>query len=277
MSNNISVCIVAIAKMENHYIREWVEYHKSIGIDKIFLFDNNEIDGEKFEDVINDYISSNFVEIIDKRGIHPQKTNNIQAQFSREGYKLAQKLYDWIAIIDIDEFISFSNYTNIKDYLRQNIFNNFDCIRLCWKLYNDSNLLKVENENYSLLKRFTVWNPHKMGKTIYKANLSIEKIKAITGHGSPLCISCDEDGNLLECNERISIVKNIPSYNTAWINHYKTKTIEEFISIRLVRKDINYNCRIFDIDNFFSYCERTPEKEKLGKELLKKYNIVSEE
>jgi len=47
--------------MENNYIREFVEHHKSIGFDNIVLYDNNDIDGEHFEDVISDYINSGYV------------------------------------------------------------------------------------------------------------------------------------------------------------------------------------------------------------------------
>lgn len=270
----MKVAIVAIAKLENNYIKEWTEYHKNIGIDKIFLIDNNEINGEKFEDVINDFIASGFVEIIDKRGIHPTEDTNIQARFTREGYLSASKQYDWIAVIDIDEYIAFSAFNNIKDYLSQEKFNNFDAIRLNWKIYNDNNLIKVENNDYSLVKRFTTWLPHKMGKSIYKSNLSSEKVKAMTGHGSPLCINCDEDGNLLENNERISIVNTNPLYNTAWINHYKTKTLEEFVSQRLARQAINIRTRQYDLSLYFKFCEKTPEKEKFGKELLEKYKIA---
>ena len=37
-------------------------------MNKIYLYDNNDINGEKFEDVIDDYIKSGFVEINDWRG-----------------------------------------------------------------------------------------------------------------------------------------------------------------------------------------------------------------
>ncbi len=37
-------------------------------IDKIFLYDNNESNGERHKKVINDYIEIGFVEIINFRG-----------------------------------------------------------------------------------------------------------------------------------------------------------------------------------------------------------------
>lgn len=52
------IALCCIAKMENDYIRFFVEYYKNLHFDKIFIYDNNDIDGEKFEDVINDYIQS---------------------------------------------------------------------------------------------------------------------------------------------------------------------------------------------------------------------------
>ena len=43
-------------------------------VDKIFLYDNNDINDERFEDVISDFIENGYVEIINYRGlITPQK------------------------------------------------------------------------------------------------------------------------------------------------------------------------------------------------------------
>ena len=67
------VALCALAKNENLYIREWVNWYKKLGVSKIFLYDNNDIDGEHFEDVISDYINTGFVEVIDVRGVEKGK------------------------------------------------------------------------------------------------------------------------------------------------------------------------------------------------------------
>ena len=41
----MKTALCAIAKNENLYIREWVEHYKNIGVSKIFLYDNNDING----------------------------------------------------------------------------------------------------------------------------------------------------------------------------------------------------------------------------------------
>ena len=65
---NIRICICTLAKNENKYIKEFIEHYKTYGVDKIFLYDNNDINGEKFEEVINDFVKNGFVKILNWRG-----------------------------------------------------------------------------------------------------------------------------------------------------------------------------------------------------------------
>lgn len=64
----IKVCLCTAGKNENKYIRQFVEHYKNYGTDKIFLYDNNDLNGEFFEQEINDYITDKFVEIVNFRG-----------------------------------------------------------------------------------------------------------------------------------------------------------------------------------------------------------------
>ena len=54
--NNRPICICTLGKKENRYIREFVTHYEKYGVDKIYLYDNNDINGERFEEVIKDYI-----------------------------------------------------------------------------------------------------------------------------------------------------------------------------------------------------------------------------
>ena len=63
---NIVIC--AIAKLENNYIYDWAKYHLDIGVNHIFIYDNNEIDGERIEDVFRDSALESRVTVINARG-----------------------------------------------------------------------------------------------------------------------------------------------------------------------------------------------------------------
>ena len=51
------VCICTLGKEENKYIKDFVEHYKGLGVDKIFIYDNNAKNGEKFDDVLSEYIN----------------------------------------------------------------------------------------------------------------------------------------------------------------------------------------------------------------------------
>ena len=151
------VCLCTIGKNENKYIREYVEYYKAYGVDKIFLYDNNGLNGENFEDVISDYINNRFVELINYRNIF----NDPQITSYNNCYKKNSKSYDWLIFFDIDEYIYLKDFKNIKEYLGDKRFYNCERIQLNWIFYTDNNLLYYDNR--TLAERFTERQPSAIG------------------------------------------------------------------------------------------------------------------
>ena len=113
-NTHLKVALCTIAKNENLYIREWVEWYKNLGISKIFLYDNNDLDGERFEDVINDYIKEGFVEIIDRRGIIKTVSTDkdgqtLQGLTFKDCFYNHYKEFDYMCFFDIDEYLEIYN------------------------------------------------------------------------------------------------------------------------------------------------------------------------
>ena len=227
-SIDLSVAICVIAKEENLYIKEFINYYKNLGVKKIFLYDNNEINGENFNDILNDEIRNKFIEIINYRGkISPQ----ILAY--DDCFLKNKNKYDWIAFYDVDEFLFIENYNNINEFLSQQKFNNCSSILINWRYYGDNNNIYYEPKE--LKKRFInpfSFNPNKTyNKYFYSAAKSI-----VRGRGKanlkwahfPHFLNnsniCRPDGQkvlypLLKYN-----------YSYAYIKHYSTKSTEEFLS-----------------------------------------------
>jgi hypothetical protein len=191
--NKKMVCICTIGKMENLYAREYIEYYQKLGVDKIYIFDNNEINGESFETSIFDYIKIKYVKIINYRGyVKPQlETLNIC-------YKMNYLKYEWIIFNDMDEFLYLKNYSSIKKFLSESRFNKCKKIYLNFIFYTDSNDVYYKNE--SLINRFkekchikTYKKGQYIGKSIIRGNISgiiitslhylTTKIEACNGFG----------------------------------------------------------------------------------------------
>ena len=266
-TNKVLLC--CIAKMENNYIREFVEYYKRIGFDNICLYDNNDVNGEHFEAVIDDYIKSGFVIIKNIRG---KKLAQIPSY--TECYNEYKDQYDWIAFFDIDEFLHIDNNLSIKQFLSKDMYNDrgINCIRVCWKQYDDSDIIKT-NGNYSVTK-FKSYLPldrkdSVQTKIIIKTVLDNIEFSSTHGVLKDKRIKCvDTAGNLTE--NAINIMK--PTWSNACLNHYRFKTIEEYVLNKMVRlwptAYKNGGKDGLTLDMFFRFNKKTEQKEKYAKFLL---------
>ena len=222
-SNNIKVALCTMGKKENLYVNEFVGYHLKIGIDHIFIYDDNGPNEEKIKDAISiEYknrttIIENLKEM--KLGCQPDSFTHC--------YKNNIKKFDWFIMIDMDEFVYIVNGT-LKDYLANNKFNKCDFIRLHWVTTNDNGL--VHYDNRSLFERFKP--PYFIDtsiKTIVKGNIPNLKYWVHSPKLSPeRNISCINTGDLFngkyysEGSHKINVEKS-------FVIHFRYKSTEEFI------------------------------------------------
>ncbi|KAG4097231.1 hypothetical protein H8356DRAFT_426419 [Neocallimastix lanati (nom. inval.)] len=284
----LRITLCAIGRDENLYIREWVEWYKNLGVNKIVLYDNNKVDGEKFEDVINDYIINGFVKVINRRGI--VKTNkeigpkeikekkSVQAESYHDCYYNNYKNNDWIFFFDIDEFLSIeSKYNDIYEFL--NDFNKYDGIRVQWRVYGDNGYLHYENKTVN--ERFGSRKNSQYStrvKTIIKCK---EYKKDLIINASGLL-----NRELTFVNLKKKRVKNYLNDKEAYfdlpvyLNHFITKSTEEYIKRKYkkpdasfgLNKEINFSIN-FIKGQYFKYNNRTKEKEEMFNSLInEKFN-----
>ena len=254
----IKVCVCSIGKEENRYIREFIQHYKKYDFDKIILYDNNDIQGERFEDIIPDYIKEGFVDLINYRGII---TPQISAY--NDCYKKNSKYYNWLFFIDIDEFIYLKDFKSIKLFLKDKRFKKCQRIQFNYILHTDNNLIFYDNR--TLKERFpemeaNVKNKNKDAKEVYKSIIkgNIHNIKIICPHIlSTKPKNCDGFGKKMN----ISLMMNKPDYEYYYIDHYYSKSTEEFIE-KINKTDVffKYDVRMNKIRSYFSFNKITKKK-----------------
>lgn len=254
----IKVCVCSIGKNENRYIREFIEHYKNYDFDKIFLYDNNDIHGERFENIIPDFIKEGFVDVINYRG---QITPQLSAY--NDCYKKNSKNYNWLFFIDIDEFIYLKDFKSIKSYLKDRRFERCQRIQFNYILHTDNNLLFYDNR--TLKERFPELEPSARNKSkraneVYKSIIkgNLRNIKIICPHIlSTLPKNCDGFGKKRE----ISFMMNEPDFEYYYIDHYYGKSTEEFIE-KINKTDVYFknDVRINKIRSYFSFNKITKKK-----------------
>ena len=249
------VCLCTVGKLENNYIREFINHYTKYGVDKFFIYDNNDINGERFDTILSKEIKLNYVEILHYRG---QKQK--QLEIFDNCYKKNNKNFDWLIFYDLDEFINLKNFSNIKDFLNQKKFNKCQSIYLNWLLHTDNNLIYYDNR--SLFERFPEVNVDKnfcRGKTIIRGYLG--RIKMESTHTLDRRIGrCNGFGEKFITS---TINCKIPDYNYYFIDHFHSKSTEEFIN-KINKGDCvfgnNKNNKYERIDFYFKFNKITLEK-----------------
>lgn len=236
------VGIIAIAKGENLYLKEWINWHLGLGFNHIIIGLN--------DDVFKPLITNPRVTYKNYSGV-----DKVQALAYTEMYQEYRKDYDWIAFFDIDEFVMLDGYTSIQDFLQ-----NFDCdvVRLSCLHYSDGDMLDTDGD-YSVLSRFKEEYRTSLDtfvKSFINTRVELNGRK-IYGHGI-YDKSLDARNALndpCECfNQHTTRIVD----KVAWINHYPTKTVGEYIRQKYKRGGANGNPGRYS--NWESYFFRTNRK-----------------
>ena len=265
-SNDIIIAI--ICKGEYKYLREFIEYHLNLGFDRIIIADNNDIDGEKYDELLADYIKDLKVVILDFRGKQGQ-----QKLFYNNLKNLGID-YEWCAFIDTDEFITFSEIgkkifgNNIKNFLHSRDY--VKAYKLNWLLYGDNGNIFYEDK--PVIERF----PEPLDKrvTFHYKFAENSHCKSILRCDVPVHFT-DNPHGINKCNDYFT-PKGTPveggafnfnlEYDILYVRHYYTKSLEEWCKNKLGRSYADYlrssAVDYYPLKDYFIYNEYTPEKAK---------------
>ena len=253
----MNVAVIAIAKNEQLYIKEWIDYHLLKGFDNIIIADNDD------ELILSGYASDKVI-IEDYT-----KVNRVQPTAYTELFHKYKNDYDWIAFFDIDEFLVLAEYKDVKELLSDFTA---DELRLNCKHFTDNDELDVIDGNYNVFDRFkeeaNVIDLDRFLKSFVNTSLTVD-FKHIFGHG--IYNKTLDAVNVFNVKIKSDSFKSEePIFEKAWFNHYRTKTIGEYIRQKYLRGGANANPKRYSEweKYFFQTNERTEEKINYANKLI---------
>ena len=222
-NKTITVALCTMGRNENLYINEFVNHYLSLGVDTLFLYDDNIEEKDKFINVLpkKDSIVIKYTKDYNIKGQH-EAFNHCYSTYKND--------FDWFIMIDMDEYLVIKNNDTLKGYLTDHVFDKCDFIKLHWRIPSDNNLLHYENK--SLFERF---------KRPYYTSNHIKSI--IRGHINNLVywihspkispernVTCDNIGRIL-VKKKLNF-QSIMHINTdrAYFVHFFFKSTEEYIN-----------------------------------------------
>lgn len=165
---HVSICL--IFKNEAPYLKEWIEYHRLIGVDHFYLYNNNSEDN--FREILEPYIANNIVTLVDI----PQQYAQLAAY--NDCYRKAKDESQWIGFIDTDEYINLIDCNSIKDFLHR--YKSYPAVYFNWRMFGTSGHMD-ENLNELTIERYTqAWQGlSPQGKTFINNRFNNFKIESV--------------------------------------------------------------------------------------------------
>lgn len=133
----MKVALVCIAKDEDHYLREWLDWHFNIGFDTAYVYCNDWQPHMAVPPNTNIIYWPGKVQQLNAY-------NDFLAKYSKD--------FDWAAFIDVDEFICTGKFDDIKSML--NDYKDYFALGLNWKLFGTSGYDKADY-TVPVVDRFT--------------------------------------------------------------------------------------------------------------------------
>lgn len=120
--------VVCIVKDVGRDIKEWLDFYKMMGVDRIYLYDNGSEDN--LMEVIKPYIESGYVVYTYYPG------RKVQIEVYDLTIRRLRNKTKWLAIIDSDEFLFSSEGKNLKEVLKE--YEEYPGVGVNWVVFGPS-------------------------------------------------------------------------------------------------------------------------------------------
>lgn len=149
------------------YLKEWIEFHRLIGVQHFYLC--NHLSKDYYQEVLDPYIKEGIVELTEIKDPTMDQglfffTQTIQNPFYTNTIQKSKGVSKWIACIDTDEFLFPVQHDSLIDLLKE--YEEFGGVVANWQIFSTSNIDKIQPNELMIEKLIKCaikdhpWNYH---------------------------------------------------------------------------------------------------------------------
>lgn len=157
---NVALC--SMFRDEGFYLKEWIEYHKIVGVEHFYLYNN--FSEDNYLEVLAPYIEEGSVTLID----WPQPQGQMAAY--ADCLKRFGDEAQWVGFIDLDEYVVPNSTYTIGDFLRR-FEKNRPVVIMNWRYFGSSGLIERDLNGF-IIEDFTLcWSQYSdIGKCFFNTS-----------------------------------------------------------------------------------------------------------
>lgn len=216
-----SLC--AIFKDEARYFKEWIEYHKIVGVDHIYLYNNFSTDN--YMEILRPYIDEDYVTLTE----WPYEISQIAAY--QDCYDRHRNQTFWLMFLDLDEFICPLKETDVRKWMSG--YEKYPAVIMYWLMFGTNGKIRYTPDRLVIEEFTNSWDAiRNVGKQVL--NTAYEPVKMYHHHIFCKLKWLGMTWRVPMVNELKKFIPNpghekCPAKNSIQINHYWSKCLDEYI------------------------------------------------
>jgi hypothetical protein len=130
--------ICALFRNEELYMKEWIEFHKLMGVQHFYLYDNGSTD--RSLEILKPYIKSKLVDLFSwprEANTQGEYLHSLQLPIYRDALEIVKRKAKWAAFIDIDEFLFPVQEADLVTLLKK--YSQYGGLVANWQMFGTSN------------------------------------------------------------------------------------------------------------------------------------------
>ncbi len=246
-SYEYDLAITAIFRDEARFLKEWIEYHRLIGVQHFYLYNN--LSNDNYKEVLKPYIEKRIVELIEWNADHTNiyQWNDIQCSAYRDAIEKTSKKVKWLAVIDLDEFIVLVKEKNLVKFLKK--YEEYSGLGVNWQTYGTSNVQQIPSKKLLIESLKYKLQTHHRANQHVKCIVRPEYVSTIVNpHWAFYHTGCHVNA------DKISFIDHETPYvsiDKIRINHYWSRDIDFLLNVKWPRY-VSYG-RNPDFEHFYKW------------------------
>lgn len=228
----LAVC--AIFQDEAPYLKEWIEFHRLLGVEHFYLYNHRSRD--HYREVLKPYILSGLVEVFDKPKVANRIKifNRLQCKCYNECLAKARGVSKWVAFIDIDEYLFPVTENSLPELLKQ--YDEFGGLYANWRLFGTSGIRKIPKDQL-LIEALVFCSAKTFPINRYiKSIVKPECASYFPNPHHPVYLSGHYQVNTDKIPFKEAFLSPAIQTNKLCINHYWTRDEEFFYRTKILRQ-----------------------------------------
>ena len=219
MALRMTLAICAIFRNEAPYLREWIEFHRMVGVERFYLYQN--MSDDEWQPVLQPYIDAGIADVTDWPRSPPGQLHAYQHFIDRHKGESW-----WTAFIDCDEFLFSPSHATITRALASVSSPDWGAVGVNWMCFGSSGHMR--RTKGLVTERFTVRPSDNFGPNLHiKSIVRMNRVEWVARN--PHCFIVN-GGTFDELGREIpGAFTTAATHRSLRINHYHTKSHHEYM------------------------------------------------